>query len=354
MITETRGDLLKADVDALVNTVNTVGVMGKGIALQFKRAYPDMFRAYEQAVKAGDVTIGRVHVWETAQLAGPRFVINFPTKQHWRGRSRLDAIRLGLKDLVRVVKERGTRSIAIPPLGCGQGGLRWEDVRPLLSVELAALTDVDVRIYPPAGAPHARDMAAAGSKPPLTRSRAALVSVLAHYAASAMDWPSLVEAQKLMYFLQAAGEPLNLDFVKNRYGPYADNLRHVLLRMEGHYLSGFGDGSAAVADAEHLAVLPGATAAADRLLAGESDTTDRINRVLSLAEGYESAYGMELLSTVHWAAHGADASSRQVVELVHAWSPRKSRMFTSDHIRIAWEALRDKGWLQAQRIPAGR
>ncbi|MGH3867175.1 MAG: macro domain-containing protein [Pseudonocardiaceae bacterium] len=123
MIHESHGNLLDSDVEALVNTVNTVGVMGKGIALQFRRRFPDMFRAYERAAKRGEVSLGQMHVWDTGAMTGPRFVINFPTKGHWRAHSRLSDIEAGLVDLVRVVQEKSISSIAVPPLGCGSGGL---------------------------------------------------------------------------------------------------------------------------------------------------------------------------------------------------------------------------------------
>ncbi|MCA1704199.1 MAG: macro domain-containing protein, partial [Actinobacteria bacterium] len=132
MIHESHGNLLDSDAEALVNTVNTVGVMGKGIALQFRRRYPDMFRAYERAAKRREVRLGQMHVWDTGAMTGLRFVINFPTKGHWRARSRLPDIEAGLADLVRVVREKSISSIAVPPLGCGSGGLDWAEVKPLI------------------------------------------------------------------------------------------------------------------------------------------------------------------------------------------------------------------------------
>lgn len=152
-ITEAYGNLLDADVDALVNTVNTVGVMGKGIALQFRRAYPKMYADYERAAKAGRIQLGQMHVWPTESLAGPRYIINFPTKGHWRARSRLSDIEQGLRDLVRVVQELRIRSLALPPLGCGNGGLDWRDVEPRIRAQLTPLaTDVQVVLYPPLAA----------------------------------------------------------------------------------------------------------------------------------------------------------------------------------------------------------
>ena len=156
MIEEGHGNLLTADVAAVVNTVNTVGVMGKGIALQFKRAYPAMFKAYAKDAKAGAVHLGRMHVFETGTISGPRYVINFPTKGHWKSLSRLSDIEAGLVDLVRVVKTLGIASIAIPPLGCGNGGLHWSEVYPLIVAALEELPETEAQVFVPTGPPPAR------------------------------------------------------------------------------------------------------------------------------------------------------------------------------------------------------
>jgi len=150
MITFRQGNLLHADVEALVNTVNCVGVMGKGIALQFKQAYPDNFRAYARACKEGNVRLGKMFVYPTGRSTNPRFLINFPTKQHWKSRSRLEDIQAGLRDLVEVVQHHAIQSIAVPPLGCGNGGLNWHEVFPLIEAAFASLPDPLVFVYAPA------------------------------------------------------------------------------------------------------------------------------------------------------------------------------------------------------------
>lgn len=344
MIRETTGNLLMAPAEALVNTVNTVGVMGKGIALQFKRAYPSMFLEYERAAKAGELAPGRVQVWESDLLQGPRYVINFPTKRHWRGPSRLDYIERGLDDLVRVIRELGVKSIAVPPLGCGNGGLEWTDVKPLIERKLGSL-DIDVLLYPPAGTPKAAAMVDRRRKPSMTRGRAALLTIMQAYQRTTWDAPSLIEIQKLMYFLQEAGEPLRLVYVKGRYGPYADNLRHVLAELEGHYLSGFGDGSARVEEAEPLTVLNADDPSIARELAAHPETKERVERVMELVAGYETPYGMELLATVHWVNHHSPGGGDQkhASEAIAAWSERKERMFTPQHIERAWTSLQRRG-----------
>jgi O-acetyl-ADP-ribose deacetylase (regulator of RNase III) len=353
MITEAHGNLLNADADALVNTVNTAGVMGKGIALQFRRAFPEMFKEYAKAAKAGELQIGKMHVWPTGQMTGPRYVINFPTKVHWRGGSKIAYIEAGLADLVRTIRDLEITSIAVPPLGCGNGGLEWREVEPLIRDALGRLANVDVLVFPPGETPRAADMPSHGAMPAMTPGRAALIALMTGYAVHALDAPSLIESQKLMYFLQAAGEPLRLNFVKHQYGPYADNLRHVLQVLEGHYLSGFGDGSARVQEAEPLTVLPGAAGAAASVLDDHPETQHRIERVLTLADGFESAYGLELLASVHWIVHedAEAASDPECVERgLQTWTARKGRLFTTEHVQTAWQALRDRGWLPERAV----
>jgi O-acetyl-ADP-ribose deacetylase (regulator of RNase III) len=148
MIHITEGNLLQAQAEALVNTVNCVGYMGKGIALQFKQAFPANFREYEAACKAEQVQPGRMLIHDNGRLALPYYIINFPTKRHWRAKSRLEDIRSGLDALVDDVRRLGIRSIAVPPLGCGLGGLDWDDVRPLIEQAFAALPDVRCCMHP--------------------------------------------------------------------------------------------------------------------------------------------------------------------------------------------------------------
>ena len=164
-----QGDLLKQDdVDAIVNTVNCVGIMGKGIALQFKNKWPKNFSAYEAACRAGEVRPGKLFVFDAGAYARPHFIINFPTKDHWRGKSKLAFIRDGLIDLVAQIKRLNIQSVAIPPLGCGNGGLQWEDVRPMIVGAFAAIPDVDARLFEPSGAPDPKSMEINTEKPRMT------------------------------------------------------------------------------------------------------------------------------------------------------------------------------------------
>ena len=342
---DANGNLLRADVEALVNSVNTVGVMGKGLALQFKNAFPANFKAYEAACNEQAVRLGEVFVFDNGRLTPPHWIINFPTKGHWRARSRIGDVADGLDDLRDVIEELKISSVALPPLGCGHGGLDWKRVRSLIEERLGDL-DVVVHLYAPEGAPAAADMVVSTPRPRLTTSTAALVSVIDQYSQVAL-FVSLIEIHKLMYFLQEAGEDLKLRYQAKFYGPYADNLRHVLKSLEGHQLEGFGDGSKKVREAEPVTVLPGGAREASEALAEEHQIIERIQRVLDLVEGYESAYGLELLASVHWIAarKGTVDGLSGVTKNVQSWSHRKRRMFTARHIESAWQRLHDHGWL---------
>jgi O-acetyl-ADP-ribose deacetylase (regulator of RNase III) len=341
MIEFTTGDILRADAEALVNTVNCVGVMGRGIALQFKNDFPENFKAYAAACARDDVRPGKMFVFETGALCNPKFIINFPTKRHWKGKSRMEDIESGLKALVEEIRTRGIRSIAIPPLGSGLGGLNWAEVRPRIEAALRGINDLHVMIYEPNNAPVAtksRDV------PAMTAGRAALVILMNRYLGGLMDpFVTLIEVQKLMYFMQEAGEPLRLHYVKHHYGPYADNLRHVLKAIEGHLVSGYHDGGDA--PNKPLELVPGAVKDAEAFLAKDGDTRNRFDRVGTLVEGFETPFGLELLATVHWVATREGASDAdEAAARVYAWNDRKKR-FSPRQIGIAFETLRMNGWL---------
>lgn len=344
MIEFRQGDILSADTEALVNSVNCVGIMGRGIALQIRKAFPENYNAYRAACKRHEVEPGRMLVFETHQLAGVHYIINFPTKRHWRGRSRLTDIEAGLRALVDEIRRREIRSIAIPPLGCGLGGLNWDDVRPRIVKTLEEVPNVRALVFEPTGAPEAKSMVKSANPPKMTAGRAALIGLMDRYLAGLMDpFISLLEVHKLTYFMQEAGEPLRLRYVKAPYGPYAENLRHVLTSIEGHFVSGYADGGDN--PDRQLELVPGAVREATAFLADHPETSDRFARVAKLLEGFETPFGLELLSTVHWVATRENAkTASEVVEHVYRWGDRKG-VYSAAQIRRAWELLRDKGWL---------
>ncbi len=348
MVKLQKGDILHSDAQALVNTVNCVGIMGRGVALQFKKAFPDNFKFYAQACDSGEVRLGSMLVYDRDRLTGPHYIINFPTKRHWKSKSRLKDIEAGLQDLVKTVRELHLQSIAIPPLGCGLGGLKWSAVRPRIESAFAVVPDVQVELFEPSGAPDAAEMVKQSKTPVMTIGRAALLALMRRYLAAVMDpFVSLLEVHKLMYFLQEAGEGLKLKYEKAAYGPYATNLRHVLTAIEGHFVVGYGD--AEDNPDKPLEFKEEAVEAAEQFLATHPETLQRFDQVVNLIEGFETPLGMELLATVHWVAAREGAQTLPVaIDKTYAWNERK-RAFSEKHIGIAWNVLQRKGWLH----PAG-
>ncbi|GAB3108293.1 macro domain-containing protein [Streptomyces calidiresistens] len=347
MITRGTGNLLLADVDALVNTVNTVGVMGKGIALQFKRAYPENFKDYKASCDRGDVMVGRMHVHEVGQVSGPRFIINFPTKRHWRAPSRIEDIASGLVALRDEIVERGINSIAVPPLGCGNGGLSWNEVEPMIRQALGTVPGVEVRVYSPLGTPNASSMPNATPAPEMTRERAAFLAALNRYVENGISRGlafesrvSLLEAHKVAYLLQKLHLPLGLRFEKGLYGPYSQPLDRAVSAMEGHFVTGFGDGTSGAQAI--LELNKDSVNEAEQFLKQHPGFEEAAARFEALTTGFEDAFGMELLSTVLFAAEELvppPPSPESVTACIRAWNHRKERLFTEAHIQTAWQRL---------------
>lgn len=345
MIHLVSGNLLEAQTEALVNTVNCVGIMGKGIALQFKQAFPDNFKDYARACDKGKVRIGKMFVHSTDRMFHPKYIINFPTKRHWKAKSRLEDIELGLKDLVRVVRDLNIKSIAVPPLGSGLGGLNWEEVKCRIIDAFDDVPDVEVLLCEPKGAPKSDKIPIATSKPKMTRGRALLIRLLDTYRSQGYRH-NLLEIQKLMYFLQEAGEMLRLKFKKHKYGPYAENLHHVLQRIDGHYTRGYGDRSGK----SEVYLLEGAIEEADSFLKNDENARKMLDSVARLIRGFETPYGMELLATVYWVAKVSPEVVKDpdlVIRKVQEWSPRKKFRMQPQHITKALKRLKQENWLKA-------
>ena len=325
MIRYSNGDMFSDDCEALVNTVNCVGIMGRGVALQFKNRFPSNFKAYAAACRAGEVHCGRMFVFGTEELLNPKWIVNFPTKCHWRNKSRLEDIAEGLDDLADVVERLGVKSISMPPLGCGLGGLEWRIVKPLIERKLAKLAGCSVIVHEPN--PSAVSAVVATAAPKMTPGRAALVELVRRYLGAMLaPFITLLEVHKLMYFLQEAGEPLRLDFVKAPHGPYAG------------YMDG-GDNPN-----KQLNLVPHAAEDAEAFLVGNPVTKARISRVLDLCEGFESPDGLELLASVHWLmAREGCADVDTVMRGFSVWGKSKGR-FTRRQTEIAFGRLRQKGF----------
>lgn len=354
MIHYTQGNLLDAEVEALVNTVNTVGIMGKGIALMFKEAFPENFRLYAAACKRGEVQIGRMFVTERPPLAGsgrgPRWIINFPTKRHWRDRTRLEWVQAGLADLTRLLQEKAIRSIALPPLGCGNGGLEWSAVRPLIEQALAGFPSVEVLVYEPT--PRYQNVAKREGVEQLTPARALIAELIRRYWILGIEC-SMLEVQKLAWFLEREIEalgldnPLQLDFVAHKYGPYADRLRHLLNGLDGSYLRS----DVRIPDARPTDVIVFNDTKKERVaLFLKSDAKpylDALERTTERIAGFESPLGMELLGTLDWliSREGCRPDLEAIKAGLAAWpggsqaSERKLKIFDDRLIELALERL---------------
>jgi len=351
MIEYKRGNLLEAEVEGLVNTVNEVGVMGKGIALMFREAFPESAKEYENACARHEVRVGRIFVTENRALVGPRWILHFPTKKHWRQPSRLEWVREGLKDLVRVVREKKIRTLALPPLGCGAGGLDWSQVRREIEAALASIPEVEAIVFEPTdryqNAPKRHGVEE------LTPARALIAEIIRRYSVLGLDCSNL-EVQKLAWFLErrirehGLEDPLDLRFKANKFGPYADRLRHLLDGLDGSYLhceKRLSDAGPLepirFEDSKREAVETYLTSVGVRpYLPALQETTD-------LIDGYESPLGMELLATVDWLLHErhCEATVAALKRGLEMWpggrtaARRKLRLFDDRLLGLALERL---------------
>jgi O-acetyl-ADP-ribose deacetylase (regulator of RNase III) len=345
MITFAKGNLFDSYSEAMVNTVNCVGVMGRGIALQFKKSYPDNFKAYELACKRNEVVPGKMFVFALNRFINPKYIINFPTKRHWRAASRIEDIESGLVDLAEVIEKLRISSIVIPPLGSGLGGLDWNVVKRIIEMHLACLDDVDIVVFEPNETAATEKIVRNKAIPKMTPGRAALVSLAHRYLGGLLDpFLTLLEIHKLMYFMQECGEPLRLKYVKAPHGPYAENLSHVLNAVEGYLLSGYSDGGDN--PDKLISIVPGAERDANVYLTQNTDTLEHINRVTELVRGFETPFGMELLATVHWVAKNEAKTLPEIINRTYAWGPQK-RKFSEKQISVAAERLANQGWITA-------
>lgn len=350
MISYTTGNLLDADVEALLNTVNTVGVMGKGIALMFKERFPANMAAYVKACKDGEVQTGRMFVTETGELMGPRWIVNFPTKQHWRAKSRMEWIIDGLADLRRFIEDNQVRSIAIPPLGAGNGGLKWADVKPHIDQALGDLEGVEIIVYEPTNL--YQNVAKKRGVEKLTPARALIAELVRRYWVLGMEC-SFLEIQKLAWFLERAIEaeglsnPLDLRFEARHYGPYADRLRHLLDALDGSYLKS----EKRISDCDPLDTIWFNDTQRDKvalyLKTEASAYLPALEKTTRLIDGFESPFGLELLSTVDWllAEEHVKPEPAALLKGVSHWSEgdlaaqRKLQLFDLPKIELALNRL---------------
>lgn len=343
MIEYKKGNLFETDAEAIVNTVNCVGIMGRGIALQFKKRFPQNYKFYEAACKKQEVRPGKMLVFNTGEIVNPKFIINFPTKRHWRGNSRIEDIESGLGALKEVIVQNDIKSVALPPLGCGLGGLEWNVVKAKMEAVLQDLDNVKIYIFEP-NSVQPSTLSAQDRIPQMTAGRAALVELIQQYLRGLLDpHVTLLEVHKLLYFLQECGEPLRLNYAKAPFGPYAENLRHVLNYVEGYFISGYADGGDK--PTKELQLVPGAIEDAEKFLSDHQKTSENIKKVGALVDGFESAFGLELLATVHWLITKENADTLdKIIDGTYRWNAHK-RQFSPRQIEIAAKRLVNQGWV---------
>ena len=351
MISFTQGNLLEAKVEAVVNTVNTVGIMGKGVALMFKERFPANFDSYDRACKNNNVRIGQMFVTESEELFGPRWIINFPTKTHWRVNTQLSWIHEGLRDLVRVIRAKNIRSIAVPPLGCGSGGLDWREVRPVIVAALQDMSDINVIIYEPTK--QYQNVTKRTGVEKLTPARALVAEIVRRYCILGIDC-SVLEVQKLGWFLQRGinhleiKDPFRFDFAANKYGPYSHRLTKLLDNLDGSYLCC----DKRLADASPMDLIWFNSSKRDIIQAylnsGEGKTfLAALEWSSAVIDGFESPLGMELLATVDWlvAKEGIEPTPDNVLTGLQKWpagataGQRKAKIFDHRLIAVALEQL---------------
>lgn len=348
------GDLLKSRMHALVNTVNTVGIMGKGVALAFKKQYPEMYRDYVRRCDEHEVKLGEPYPYE----ASDHLIINFPTKEHWRSVSRRSDIVAGLEYLERHYKQWGVRSLAVPPLGCGNGQLEWRVVGPVLLRHLRRL-DVPVELYAPHGSSLIDEaqldlLGHEQEDVQLERQLApwlvAVAEIVDRLESQRYHWPvGRVMLQKIVYFADAAGLPTELEFVRSSFGPFSPGLKNAIGRMQNNGL---------IIERQRgrmFEVLGGPALDDARASYREQlvQWSDLIDRIVDLAARFDNK-GAEVAATVHYAANelhgrlGRTATIGEVMETVEEWKCRRQPRIDRDDILRAIVSLGTQGWLSVE------
>lgn len=339
-----KGNLLDADTQALVNTVNTVGVMGKGIALQFKEAFPVNYSVYMQTCKKKELQPGKLLVVTEHNIKGERIIINFPTKTNWHLKSKYEYIEDGLKELRKVIDTYQIKSIAIPPLGCGNGGLKWSKVKEMMQHYLNDLDQVHIVIFEPnAAVKEILKNQKATKDVQLTPARAMLLYAMFYYE-SLGENVSLFVANKLAYFLQRLGEKSlhSLRFEAGNYGPYTVQVEHMLHLINGKYIKGLEQMEAKAF--EPLVLQYNKMSEVSNYIRKDLSVEhrDRMKSLIKLINGFESALALEVLASVDFVRKDhPKIEKKEIVNTIHNWSERKKELFQEKYIEIAINHLKD-------------
>lgn len=332
-------NIVNIKADALVNSVNLVGVMGKGVAHAIKEAFPENYKLYKKACETKQIDIGKIFVTETGQLF-PRYIINFPTKKHWRNPSKYSWIEKGLISLKEWLINSDIKSIAIPPLGSGSGKLDWNEVKKIIMEKLLDISnEIDIILIEPSLSYESTDIIKA-QKNNLTPARAMLLYLLNRYRVLGYEINLLV-VQKIAYFLQRVGEPLKLNFQKGFYGPYAHNLIPVLKALKPKYLS-----FTSLNDSKPSTIIKLNQNVIDEIenyisINLTPQQKENLEKTISLIKDFETPFGIELLGTIDFilVEKRSFADTNQILSEISNWTRRKANLFKPYHIEVAKERL---------------
>jgi O-acetyl-ADP-ribose deacetylase (regulator of RNase III)/uncharacterized protein YwgA len=343
MIQYITGNILDSTAQALVNTVNTMGVMGKGIALQFKKAYLNNYKAYEKACKNNEIQVGKMFVTlDSNTTSGERTIINFPTKTSWKKPSEYKYIEDGLENLVEVINTNKIKSIAIPPLGAGNGGLNWEKVKIIIKQKLEHL-NVDIYVYEPSLQIQEHLIK---ERVKLTDARALLLYVLYDLVKNG-EYVSEFSSEKVCYFLQKFGAKkyFKLEFEPNFYGPYSGKVRFVLNAINGSYLMGYSDMNKK--PFEPLTLLSDAYEAVKNHVEGNNELFEIANKTIVFLRGFYSDFALELLSSLDYISTKENTLDRQIISKgLENWSDRKRTLFSNPkYLDISLKHLQSTGFV---------
>ena len=327
MIHFTTGNIFESTADALVNTVNTEGVMGKGIALQFKKQFPSNYKVYRDACKQNKFKVGDLLYFEEENLVtGKKWIINFPTKTSWRQPSQYSYIEAGLKELKETISLYPIKSIALPPLGSGNGGLDWNKVKELIQFHLKNL-DLDITVFEPNAAIHERMKQ---ERVKLTEARAMLLFMLYQLVRNG-EFVSEFSSEKVCYFLQRFGgkKHLKLQFEPQFYGPYSGLVKRVLNHLNGSYIMGYGGMDKK--PFQEMTLVPDGESEVLKYISERKDLKEIVEKTDEFLTGFYSDFGLELLSTIDYLMQSKQTADRETIkEHLHSWSDRKRTLFSNE------------------------
>jgi O-acetyl-ADP-ribose deacetylase (regulator of RNase III) len=326
MIRFFKGNILDSGAEALVNTVNTQGIMGKGVALQFKKAYPNNYKSYFDASKKGELQIGKLFVTRDRNIAsGEKLIINFPTKKDWRKPSEYSYIAAGLDDLLRVIDTYQIKSLAIPPLGSGNGGLEWPRVKRMIEEKLSPL-NIDIFIYEPTKdiVEHLKT-----ERVRLTDAKALLLYVLYDLVKNG-EFVSEFSSEKVCYFLQRFGAKkyFKLTYKPNFYGPYSGKVRFLLNALNGSYIVGYSDMNKK--PFEPLTLVADGFETVQNYVESNDSLNVIAKKTVTFLTGFYSDFALELLSSIDYIVSKTKSLDKDIISKeLGEWSNRKRTMFSN-------------------------